>query len=99
MARGNTYKCLCCGKEYEYCPKCAVVKPTYDIENFCCKAHEQIFKILSKHGCGNATAEETLDALKPYDTANLKESVQAHIESLQPVGAKKKKAVKETVQE
>jgi hypothetical protein len=82
MARGNTYKCLCCEKEYVYCPKCDVKKPTYDVENFCSRTHEDIFKILSKHGCGLATAEETLDALKLYDLSNISESVRTHINTL-----------------
>ena len=94
MARGNTYTCLCCGKEYNYCPKCAVIKPVYDAENFCSKAHADIFAILSKHGCNLATAEETLEVLNGYDTTNLTENIQAHINSLSP---KKVKARKEVV--
>ena len=93
MARGNVYRCLACGEKYTYCPKCALVKPTYDIENFCSKKHEEIFKILSKHGCGLATAEDTLEALAPYDTTNLMESIQTHMNSLKP--EKKAKAQKE----
>ena len=84
MARGNTYTCATCGKEYEYCPKCAVSKPSYDAERYCCKNHADIFAILSKHGCHLVTAEETLAALKDYDTTGLTESIQAHIDSLQP---------------
>lgn len=82
MARGNIYRCLCCGKTYQFCPKCSVRKPTYDFENFCSAAHADIFSILSKHGCGLATAGETLEALKPYDTTGLTESVKNHINSL-----------------
>lgn len=84
MARGNTYTCATCGKEYEYCPKCAVSKPSYDVERYCCHKHADIFAILSKHGCHLATAEETLEALKDYDLTGLNESIQAHIKSLQP---------------
>ena len=84
MARGNQYKCLTCGTEYEYCVKCMLTKPAYDVENFCSQAHEDIFKILSKHGCNLATAEETLKALEGYDTNNLKKSIKKHIDSLQP---------------
>lgn len=84
MARGNKYTCPTCGKSYDYCPSCALTKPSYDAERYCCKNHSEIFAILSKHGCHNATAEETLEALKSYNTAGLSESIQAHIKSLQP---------------
>lgn len=84
MAIGNKYICATCGTEYEYCPKCAFTKPSYDAERYCSAAHEDIFKILSKNGCGLATAEETLKALEGYDTNNLKKSIKKHIDSLQP---------------
>lgn len=84
MAKGNTYVCASCGKEFVYCPSCAVTIPLYDAERFCCKRHAKIFEILSKHGCHLATAEETLAALKGYDTTGLSESIQAHIDSLHP---------------
>ena len=83
MAKGNTYRCLACNTEYTYCPKCSLTKPPYDAEVFCSKKHAQIFAILSKHGCGLATAEDTLEALLPYDLTGLSESIQAHMNSLQ----------------
>ena len=82
MARGNTYKCVVCGKERIFCPKCQIVLPDYDYERYCSKAHSDIFAILSKHGCGLETAKETIAALLPYDTTNLVESVAKHIDSL-----------------
>ena len=84
MSRSYIYHCLTCGKSYEYCPSCAVVKPKFSIESFCCKKHQEIYEILSKHGCHLATAEETLESLKSYDLTGLTESIQAHIDSLQP---------------
>ena len=82
MARGNTYKCVVCGTKHQFCPKCQVVLPNYDYERYCSQAHADIFAILSKHGCGLATAEETLEALEVYDTANLTEGITKHIETL-----------------
>ena len=82
MARGNIYRCVVCGQEYQFCPKCQIVKPNYDAQRYCSKAHANIFNILSKHGCGLATAEETLEALLPYDTTDLAEGITRHIESL-----------------
>lgn len=84
MARGNKYICATCGKVYDYCPKCEITKPNYDAERYCSKEHEEIFSILSKNGCGLATAEETLKALEGYNTTNLAENIQEHIDSLEP---------------
>ena len=96
MSRNYIYYCLTCGKSYEYCPSCAVVKPKFSIESFCCKKHQEIYNILSKHGCHNATAEETLESLKSYDLTGLTESIQAHIDSLQPKKAEVEVKVDET---
>lgn len=93
MARGNTYRCCVCNEEYNFCAKCSIVKPNYDYERYCSKAHADIFAILSKHGCGLATAEETLESLKGYDLTSLNESIQAHIDSLLPKKAKAKREV------
>ena len=93
MARGYNYTCATCGTTYEFCPKCALIKPNYDAERYCSKAHAEIFEILSKHGCGLATAEETLEALNGYDTSNLNESLKEHINSLNPKNAKTKREV------
>lgn len=94
MARGNTYVCATCGKVYDYCPKCTITKPSYDAERYCSQEHEDIFNILSKHGCNIATAEETLESLVDYDITGLVEDIQEHIDSLMP---KKAKAIKEVV--
>ena len=91
MARGNTYTCVVCGKEHDFCPKCVIVKPNYDYERYCSQEHSDIFAILSKHGCGLATAEETLEALIGYNTTGLTESIQAHIDLLFPKKAKQAK--------
>ena len=83
MARGNTYTCVVCGQKHEFCPKCVVVKPSYDYERYCSQAHADIFAILSKHGCGLATAEETLEALESYDTTGLTEGIAKQIENIE----------------
>ena len=95
MARGNIYTCATCGTSYNFCPKCAIVKPSYDAERYCSHAHADIFAILSKHGCNLATAEETLEALKDYDVTNLSENIQEHINSLMPKKVKAKREVEQ----
>lgn len=92
MARGNKYTCVVCGTEHTFCPKCQIIQPNYDYERYCCKSHAEIFYILSKHGCRLVSAEETLEALKPYDLTGLNENIQTHINSLKP---EKAEAVKE----
>lgn len=82
MARGYTYTCATCGTTYEFCPKCALVKPNYDAQRYCSKEHAQIFKILSRNGCGLADAKETLEALASYNTTGLVEGIEKHIASL-----------------
>ena len=86
MARANknTHVCSVCGKAYDYCPQCVIVQPDYNAERFCSKEHRDIFAILSKHGCHLATAEETLGALKGFNTEGFVESIQNHIDSLKP---------------
>lgn len=92
MAQGNKYTCSACAKSYEFCPKCQVTQPNYDAENFCSKEHAEIFAILSKHGCNLASAEETVAALKDYNTAGLTKNITAHINSLQPTKAEAKES-------
>lgn len=84
MANYNEHKCFTCGQIFEYCRRCAITPVVYKAEGFCSEECSHIFAILSKHGCHLATAEETLAALKDYDTTNVTESIKAHIDSLQP---------------
>jgi hypothetical protein len=93
MDRGNMYKCVVCGKEHQFCPKCQIVKPNYDYERYCSKEHADIFNILSKHGCNLATPEETLEAINGYDLTGLNDEIQAHIYSLVPKKARARKEV------
>ena len=100
MARGNKYTCATCGKEYEFCPKCAVTVPSYDAERYCSKKHADIFEILSKHGCGLATADETLKALAPYNTdaEKLTSSIRKHISTIKAEAKPAVEAVKPSFQ-
>lgn len=93
MANYYERKCLTCGQIFDYCKRCVITPVIHKEEGFCSESCSDIFAILSKHGCGLATADETLEALLPYDTTNLVDSVKAHMNSLKP--AKKVKAQKE----
>ena len=82
--RYNEHTCLVCDNTFEYCRSCRIEPVKHLAEGFCSETCADIFNILSKHGCNLATAEETLEALKGYDTTNVTESIKAHIDSLQP---------------
>jgi Zn-dependent M32 family carboxypeptidase len=84
MARknNNIQTCYICGKQYDYCEHCAIVEPDYNANRFCSHEHQDVFAILSKHGCNLATAEETLEALNGYDVTNVTEVIQTHISKL-----------------
>ena len=84
MGQHNEHTCLVCGKNFYYCRSCVIEPVKHFAEGFCSKTCADIFAILSKHGCHLATAEETLESLKSYDLTGLTESIQAHIDSLQP---------------
>lgn len=93
MANYNEHQCFTCGRIFEYCRRCVITPVIYKAEGFCSEECSHVFNTLSKHGCGLATAEETLDALKGYNTTNLLESIVEHMNSLKPT--KKVKAQKE----
>jgi hypothetical protein len=84
MAKGNNYKCVVCGAEYEYCPKCEIRIPNFDKERYCTQEHADIFATLSKHGCNLATAEETYKALGNLEGKTFTPAIQAHIDSIKP---------------
>ena len=102
MARTNTYTCKTCGTTYEFCLRCQIARPDHDAENFCSKDHDEIYAILSKHGCNLITADEALKELAAYniDNITLTEDVLAHVKKIKSEAGVKVKAqpiVKETV--
>jgi hypothetical protein len=84
MARGHKCTCYVCGARYEYCESCAIVKPNYNANRFCSHEHQDIFAILSKHGCNLITADEALAELAAFniDEIKLAEDIAAHIEDI-----------------
>ena len=84
MAHSNICTCDICGKKYEYCESCSIVKPIYNADRFCSQSHQDIYAILSKHGCNLTTADEALAELAAYnlDEITLTEDILAHIEKI-----------------
>lgn len=81
MARTNRYTCKTCGDVFERCIRCMVAKPDFDAEHFCTHEHQDIYAILSKHGCNLITADEALSELSAYnlDEIKLADDVVAHV--------------------
>ena len=84
MANYHEHTCFTCGQIFDYCSRCVIDPVIYKEEGFCSEKCQEIFHILSKHGCSLATDAETLEALKNYDTTNVTESIRAHIDRLKP---------------
>ena len=81
MARINKYICKTCGDVFERCIRCMVAKPDFDAEHFCIHEHQDIYAILSKHGCNIINADEALAELSAYnlDEIKLTDDVAAHV--------------------
>ena len=96
MARKNTYTCKTCGTQYDFCLKCQVSRPNYDAENFCSKEHNEIYAILSKHGCNLITADEALAELAAHniDNVQLSENILAHVDTIKAEATPAKPAAK-----
>jgi hypothetical protein len=73
-----------CGAKYEYCESCAIVKPNYNANRFCSHAHQDIYTILSKHGCDIIEAEDVLKELAVYniDEIKLTKDIAEHLEQI-----------------
>ena len=97
MAHGDKCTCDVCGKQYTYCEHCSIVKPDYNADRFCSHKHQDIFAILSKHGCNLITAEEALKELSAYNLneITLTEDILSHIEKIKSEAGVK---VEETVE-
>ena len=98
MARTSTYTCKTCGTKFEFCVKCQVSRPNYDAENFCSKDHDDIYAILSKHGCNLITADEALKELSAYniDKITLTDDILTHIKRIKSEATKVVVPQKET---
>lgn len=96
MAYADKFICKTCGTEFEFCMRCQVSRPNYDAEGFCSKEHNEIYAILSKHGCNLITADEALAELAAYniDNVQLTENILAHIEQIKADATPAKPAAK-----
>jgi hypothetical protein len=75
-----------------------VGKPDFDAEHFCTKEHNEVYAILSKHGCNLITADEALTELKAHniDDIKLAEDAAAHVERIKSEATKEEAPIQET---
>lgn len=61
-------KCVVCGTEYEYCPRCGkdANKPKWMFA-FCSEKCKVGLDVLTRFGANELTVEEAYEALKDYD--------------------------------
>ena len=87
-------KCLTCGKEYYFCPKCNSHKPSpaplWRV-NYCDENCKSLFDIVSSYNCGSLTDEQANAMLAKCDLSNLdkmKENIKTVVKSIQKKTAK-----------
>ncbi len=59
--------CLCCGKEFDYCPTCEKYKGTPMSAGFDCEECKEIFNIVSGHNIGVVTLDDVKAVLDKYN--------------------------------
>lgn len=87
-------KCLTCGTEYYFCPKCNSHKPSpaplWRV-NYCDENCKKIFEIVSNYNCGSLTEEQASKLLSECDLTNLdkmRDSIKSVVKSVQKKSAK-----------
>lgn len=88
MNKNNLRTCICCGKEYEYCPVCSKYDkyPSW-MANFHNKNCREIFKTAIEYVSNNISDEEArarLDKCNLDEKENFETSVLEMIEKLYP---------------
>jgi len=63
-------KCILCGDEYEYCPRCDKTKPSFYLK-YCSENCKEIALIDNKYKFNHLTAEEALNELNKLDLSKL----------------------------
>ena len=72
MKRNKTRICICCGKEYQYCPRCDSDKdaPRW-MMNFDTDACHVAFQVVTDYNYGEITREEAVAKLNAVDLSDL----------------------------
>ncbi len=68
----NKRKCLACGKEYTFCPRCEAAKNTPWMTAFDCVACKEIFNVVSGYNMGISTLDDVKDVLSKNKIKDVK---------------------------
>lgn len=63
-------KCKICTSRYDYCHSCALTKNPIKNAGYCGEDCYQISVVLQRYGSHQATAKQTIEALKQYNIKN-----------------------------
>ena len=73
-------KCVCCGKEYEYCPSCPKKDHPGWMVTFCCEECKELFNIISAYN----TKRISKEAVREYMSEH-KIDVEKYLDSVKKV--------------
>lgn len=65
-----TRRCVCCGKEYEYCPNCAKASQPSWMVSFCSEKCKGLFNIVSAYKAKRIGKTEVSDYVKAHAINN-----------------------------
>lgn len=65
-------RCVCCEKEYEYCPNCAKSNQPSWMVTFCCEECKDLFNLVSAYNVKRIGSDAVLDYIKMHHTAGKK---------------------------
>lgn len=64
-------KCLACGKEYDFCPRCEAAKETPWMITFDRNECKEIFNVVSGYNMGISTLNDVKTVLDKYNIADV----------------------------
>ena len=89
-------QCKICSTEFDFCPSCHLNRFSAKARGFCSDSCSNISTILQRHAGHRLTAEETIEALKPYgiDSMKLQPGIKAYYDKvlaeIEPIKQKSK---------
>ena len=91
----NKRKCLACGKEYNFCPRCEASRNTPWMVTFDCAECKEIFNVVSGYNMGLVTLEDVKTVLDKNNISDVSVYQGTIREVLMKAITPEKKVVKE----
>lgn len=85
-------KCVCCGKEYDYCPNCAKKSQPGWMVTFCSVECKELFNVISAYNVkrvGKSAVQKFIADHKIQNTSRYTESIRKVLEETKPDEAPK----------